>query len=97
MDFTVNVWAVLVAAVVYFGLGSGWYGVLSKPWMAAAGMGVALWFGADALEAFLGDTLLVSLAALLALIGFGVVAFFFLCQITGAIRLGDLRRAFTRG
>ena len=39
MDFTVNVWAVLVAAVVYFAIGAGWYGVLSKPWMAAVGMG----------------------------------------------------------
>jgi hypothetical protein len=37
MDVTVNVWAVLVAAVVYFALGAGWYGVLSKPWMAALG------------------------------------------------------------
>ena len=39
MDFTVNYWAVLVAAVVYFALGAGWYMVLSKPWMAAVGMG----------------------------------------------------------
>jgi len=37
MDVTVNVWAVLVAAVVYFALGAGWYMVLSKPWMAAVG------------------------------------------------------------
>lgn len=65
--------------------------------MAAIGMGAALWFGAGALAPFLGDTLLVSLAALMALIGFGVITFFFLCQITGALRLGDLRRAFTRG
>lgn len=65
--------------------------------MAAIGMGAALWFGAGALAPFLGDTLLVSLAALMALIGFGVIVFFFLCQITGALRLGDLRRAFTRG
>ena len=65
--------------------------------MAAIGMGASLWFGADALEAFLGDTLIVSLAALLALIGFGVITFFLLCQITGALRLGDLRRAFLRG
>lgn len=38
MDFTVNVWAIVVATVVYFALGAGWYMVLSKPWMAAAGM-----------------------------------------------------------
>lgn len=38
MDVTVNVWAVLVAAVVYFALGAGWYGALSKPWMAAVGL-----------------------------------------------------------
>lgn len=37
MDFTVNVWAVLVAAVGYFALGAVWYMVLSKPWMAAVG------------------------------------------------------------
>ena len=37
MDFTVNVWAVLVAAVVYFALGALWYMALSKPWMAAVG------------------------------------------------------------
>jgi hypothetical protein len=37
MDFTVNVWAVLVAAVVYFVLGALWYMALSKPWMAAVG------------------------------------------------------------
>jgi hypothetical protein len=37
MDFTVNLWAILVATVVYFALGAGWYMVLSKPWMAALG------------------------------------------------------------
>ena len=37
MDFTVNVWAVLVATVVYFALGAAWYMALSKPWMAAVG------------------------------------------------------------
>jgi hypothetical protein len=37
MDFTVNVWAVLVATIVYFALGAAWYMVLSKPWMAAVG------------------------------------------------------------
>jgi hypothetical protein len=37
MDFAVNVWAVVVATVVYFALGAGWYMALSKPWMAAVG------------------------------------------------------------
>lgn len=37
MDFTVNVWAVLVASVAYFALGAVWYMALSKPWMAAVG------------------------------------------------------------
>jgi len=37
MDFTVNLWAILVAAVAYFALGAGWYMALSKPWMAALG------------------------------------------------------------
>ncbi len=37
MDFTVNVWAVLVATVAYFALGAVWYLALSKPWLAAVG------------------------------------------------------------
>jgi hypothetical protein len=37
MDFSVNVWAVLVATVVYFAVGALWYMALSKPWMAAVG------------------------------------------------------------
>ncbi len=37
MDFTVNLWAVLVATAVYFALGAGWYMALSKPWMEAVG------------------------------------------------------------
>jgi hypothetical protein len=38
MDVTVNIWAVLIAAVVYFALGAAWYMALAKPWMAAVGM-----------------------------------------------------------
>jgi hypothetical protein len=38
MDFTVNFWAVLVAADIYFALGAGWYMALSRPWMAAVGL-----------------------------------------------------------
>ena len=38
MDYSVNVWAVVVATVVYFAIGAVWYMVLSKPWMAAVGM-----------------------------------------------------------
>jgi hypothetical protein len=37
MDFSVNVWAVLVATVAYFALGALWYMALSTPWMAAVG------------------------------------------------------------
>lgn len=38
MAWDVNVWAVLVSAVVYFAIGAVWYGVLfGKPWMAALG------------------------------------------------------------
>lgn len=37
MDFTVNLWAVLVAAVAYFALGAIWYMVLGNPWMTALG------------------------------------------------------------
>ncbi|MDO8837505.1 MAG: murein biosynthesis integral membrane protein MurJ [Parvibaculum sp.] len=65
--------------------------------MAAAGMGAALWFGRDALEAPLAAALPVALATLLGLIMGGILVYFFLCQITGAARLSDLRRAFRRG
>ncbi len=33
-----NVWAVLLAAAASFVFGGVWYGVLSKPWMEAAGL-----------------------------------------------------------
>ena len=64
--------------------------------MASAGMGAALWFGADALAPFFENGLLVSIAALAALIASGVLVYGFLCEVTGASRLRDLRRAFTR-
>ncbi|MDP1626040.1 murein biosynthesis integral membrane protein MurJ [Parvibaculum sp.] len=64
--------------------------------MAAAGMGVALWFGSGALAPFFEMDLLTSIAALFALIAGGALVYFFLCQVTGAMRMGDLRRAFTR-
>ncbi|MDO9127994.1 MAG: murein biosynthesis integral membrane protein MurJ [Parvibaculum sp.] len=64
--------------------------------MAAAGMGVALWFGSNALAPFFEMDLLTSIAALFALIAGGALVYFFLCQVTGAMRMGDLRRAFTR-
>lgn len=38
MVWTVNVWAVLVAAIVYFAIGAVWYIALGKQWMAALGM-----------------------------------------------------------
>lgn len=65
--------------------------------MGAGGMGATLWFGTDVLSPYLDDGLAISLAALMVLIGLGAIVFFFLCQITGAVRLGDLRRAFRRG
>ncbi|ABS65202.1 integral membrane protein MviN [Parvibaculum lavamentivorans DS-1] len=65
--------------------------------MAALGMGATLWFGARALGSFFENGLLVSIGALFALIAGGALAYFFLCEITGATRLRDLRRAFTRG
>jgi len=65
--------------------------------MASGGMGAALWFGADALAPFFENGLLVSVAALAGLIAGGVLVYFFLCEVTGASRLADLRRAFTRG
>lgn len=64
--------------------------------LAAAGMGAALWFGASALSPFFAGDLATSIAALGLLIAAGVLVYFSLCQITGAIRLRDLRRAFTR-
>lgn len=64
--------------------------------MAAIGMGACLWFGSRALDPFFEDGLMVSIGALFALIAGGALAYFFLCEITGASRMGDLRRAFTR-
>ncbi|MBX3494344.1 MAG: lipid II flippase MurJ, partial [Parvibaculum sp.] len=61
------------------------------------GMGVALWFGRAALEAPLAAALPLALATLLGLIACGILVYFFLCQITGAARLSDLRRALRRG
>ena len=38
MDFSsVNMIAIIVAAVVSMAIGAAWYGVLGKPWMAAVG------------------------------------------------------------
>jgi len=37
MDVPINYLAVLVAAVVGFGIGGAWYSVFSKPWLAAIG------------------------------------------------------------
>lgn len=38
MNWDVNVWAVLVASVVYFIIGAIWYGMFfGRPWMAALG------------------------------------------------------------
>ena len=71
--------------------------VLPLTVMAALGMGVALWFGRAALEAPLAAALPVALATLLGLIAGGILVYFFLCQITGAARLSDLRRAMRRG
>lgn len=64
--------------------------------LASGGMGATLWFGAEALTPFFEDDLLTSIGALALLIAGGVLVYFFLCQVTGAVRLGDLRRAFTR-
>jgi hypothetical protein len=33
-----NYWAILVAALVYFVLGAGWFTLLSKPWMDGTGL-----------------------------------------------------------
>ena len=64
--------------------------------LTSGGMGAVLWFGAEALTPFFEDDLLTSIGALALLIAGGVLVYFFLCQVTGAVRLGDLRRAFTR-
>jgi hypothetical protein len=33
----INIWAVLVAAVVYWMLGAAWFTILSNPWLASIG------------------------------------------------------------
>jgi hypothetical protein len=35
VSWDVNIWAILVATVVYFALGAVWYMTLGKPWLAA--------------------------------------------------------------
>ena len=35
---TLSFWPILLAAVVSFAFGALWYGTLSRPWMAAAGI-----------------------------------------------------------
>jgi hypothetical protein len=37
MTFDVNIWAILVATILYFALGAAWYGVFGKHWLAALG------------------------------------------------------------
>lgn len=64
--------------------------------LASAGMGAALWFGAEALDPFFADDLLISIAALAVLITGGMAVYGLLCEVTGASRIRDLRRAFTR-
>lgn len=65
--------------------------------LAAAGMGVALRLGAAHLEPHLaaGDGLRIPI--LTGLVLGGLVAYFMLCELTGAMRLVDLRRALSRG
>jgi len=42
MDWNLNYWAILVAAVIHFALGAAWFSVLfSKPWMVLANIGQA--------------------------------------------------------
>lgn len=38
LEADVNVWAVLVAAVVSMVIGAGWYNAFSKPWLAGVGL-----------------------------------------------------------
>ena len=70
---------------------------LPRLFLAAAGLGLALWFGIKPLEAYLADGELVRGLALAALVAGGMGVYLLLVIATGAMPLKDLARFFRRG
>jgi len=64
--------------------------------MAAVGMGGILWFGASFLTPYFASHAVVGVIALAGLVLGGLTIYVILCELTGAARLADIRRAFTR-
>jgi len=64
--------------------------------LASAGMGGILWIGATLLAQYFAGHAIVGMIALAALVTGGLIIYALLCELTGAARLADLRRAFSR-
>ncbi|HEX7777060.1 MAG TPA: murein biosynthesis integral membrane protein MurJ [Parvibaculum sp.] len=63
---------------------------------ASAGMGAVLWLGADLLTPWFGRRFLMSVSVLTGLIAGGALVYALFCQLTGAAKLADFRRAIRR-
>jgi len=64
--------------------------------VASFGMGGILWIGAHYLAPYFADHAVIGMIALAVLVAGGLIIYAILCELTGAARLADLRRAFTR-
>jgi putative peptidoglycan lipid II flippase len=69
---------------------------LPRLFLAAAGLGLALWFGIKPLETYLADGEVVRAVALAVLVAGGLGLYLILVIATGAMPLGDLKRFFKR-
>tara|TARA_R110000868_G_scaffold62202_2_gene188228 strand:+ start:1996 stop:3537 length:1542 start_codon:yes stop_codon:yes gene_type:complete len=65
--------------------------------IASAGMGTVLWAGSEYLAPAFELHFVASVSVLAGLIAGGIIVYAGFCQITGAFRLADLRRAVRRG
>ena len=68
----------------------------TKVIVSAAIMAAGLWFGADQMRAIFESTELIRAVALTSLVAGGLVLFFGCAQLTGAIRIADLKYALRR-
>jgi putative peptidoglycan lipid II flippase len=69
---------------------------LPRLFLAAAGLGLALYFGIKPLEPYLADGEVVRAIALAVLVAFGLGLYLILVIATGAMPLGDLKRFLRR-
>ncbi|MBO42307.1 MAG: murein biosynthesis integral membrane protein MurJ [Rhodospirillaceae bacterium] len=68
----------------------------TKVIVSAAIMAAGLWFGADQMRAIFESTELIRAVALTSLVAGGLILFFGCAQLTGAIRIADLKYALRR-